>query len=312
MAGAISLEFYERTWRAAFRRARTPVEGTLLPDAEAQSLVEDIFDRLLTRFEEMPPEPEFTSEALETTIDASRHKIGSTRTEKEDHNVFHDPDDRRYPANLNLDKLQKRDPEDAFTSREWTDLDPLLRPLTFHLLQRKGITGPDSEDVYNETFAELARLRVSDQKAPIESIGLFEEIVPLFSKMIGFRAIDWMRRRGTQKNQPNTQSSIEELTEREDHAMQFEEPGSSPYSSADELSFDEIYRQCEEALSTFEWQIVFALHVSQSDTMGELLEKPHILSELELKASDSTSKKRRILNEVLETALKKLAHCLQN
>jgi len=312
MAGAISLEFYERTWRAAFRRARSPGEGTLLPDAEAQAIVEDVFDRLLTRFQQMPAEAEFTSEAIETAIDASRHHIASQRLAQGDPNLYHNPEDRRYPANLKLDQLQKRDSDDAFSSREWNSLDPLLRPLCFHLLQRKGITGADAEDVYNETFAELARLRTSDQRAPIESISLFEEIVPLFSKMIQFRSIDWMRRRGAQKNQPNTQSSIEELTEREDHAMQFEETGSNPHSSADELSFDQIYRQCEDALSTFEWELVFTIHVSQSATMGDILEKDHILSELGLKSRDSTSKKRRILNDTLEAALKKLALCLQN
>lgn len=306
------MEFYERTWRAAFRRARTPTEGVLLPDAEAQAIVEDIFDRLLTRFEKMPTEAEFTSEAIETSIETSRHQVASQRTEKNDHNLHHNPEDRRYDKNLNLDRLQKRSADDSFADREWNGLDPLLRPLSFHLLQRKGITGHDGEDVFNETFAELPRLRASDKKAPIESISLFEEIVPLFSKMIGFRAIDWMRRRGAQKNQPNTQSSIEELTEREDHAMQFEEEGSNPYSSADELSFDEIYRQCEDALSTFEWELVFTIHVSQSATMGEILEKDHILKELGLKSGDSTSKKRRILNEQLEAALKKLANCLQN
>jgi DNA-directed RNA polymerase specialized sigma24 family protein len=260
----------------------------------------------------MPTEAEFTSEAIETSIDAARHHVSSGRTKAGNPQLYHNTDDRRYDANLDLDALQKRSAEDAFTSREWNGLDPLLRPLTFHLLQRKGITGADAEDVYNETFAELARLRASDQRAPIESIQLFEEIVPLFSKMIQFRAIDWMRRRGANKNQPNTQSSIEELTEREDHAMQFEEEGSSPYSMADELSFDEIYRQCEEALTTFEWELVFSIHVAQSDTMGEILEKPHILNELGLKPRDSTSKKRRILNEQLEAALKKLAICLQN
>ena len=278
---------------------------TTLPDAEAQAIVEDVFDRLLSRFQEMPTEAEFTSEAIETSIDAARHQVSSGRTKAGDPQLYHNSDDRRYDANLDLDQLQKRSAEDAFTSREWNGLDPLLRPLTFHLLQRKGITGADAEDVYNETFAELARLRASDQRAPIESI-------QLFSKMIQFRAIDWMRRRGANKNQPNTQSSIEELTEREDHAMQFEEEGSSPYSMADELSFDEIYRQCEEALTTFERELVFSIHVAQSDTMGEILEKPHILNELGLKLRDSTSKKRRILNEQLKAALKKLAICLQN
>ena len=312
MAGAISLEYFERVWRAAFRRARSPVEGVELPDAAAREIVEDVFDRLLSRYRDMPAEAEFSSEALEAAVETARHRVAGERTAAGDPQLHHLSDDKRYPANLDLDRLQKRDAGNAFTDREWNGLDPLLRPLAFHLLQRKGITGADAEDVYIETFTELAKLRASDQKAPIESVVLFEETIPLFSKMIGFRAIDWRRRQGALKNQPNTQHSIEDLTEREDHAMQFEDERSSPGSQIGDLSFDEIYRQCEECLSTFEWELVFAIYVAQSATMGELLEQDKILAQLELQRRDSTSKKRRILNDHLERALKKLAKCLQN
>jgi hypothetical protein len=312
MAGAISLEFFERVWRATFRRARQPVEGARLPESAAREIVEDVFDRLLSRYRQMPRESEFASEALELAAETSRHRISAERRDQRDPNLHHLPEDRRYERNLDLDRLQKRDADNACTDREWNGLDPDLRPIRFHLLQRKGILGQDAEDVYIETFTELARLRSSDQRAPIETILLFEESIPLFSKMVQFRSIDWRRRRGAQKNQPNTQHSIEELTEREDHAMQFEDRRSSPASQVGELSFDEIFRQCEECLSPFEWELVFILYVAQSATMGELIENEAILTRLELKKRDSTSKKRRILNEHLERALKKLAHCLEN
>lgn len=312
MAGAISLEYFERVWRAAFRRARNPVEGVQLPDAAATEVVEDVFDRLLSRYRDMPGEAEFSSEALEAAAETARHRVATERTAAKDPQLYHLADDKRYGANLDLDRLQKRDADNAFTDREWNGLDPLLRPLAFHLLQRKGITGADAEDVYIETFTELAKLRASDQKAPIESILVFEEAVPLFSKMIGFRAIDWRRRQGALKNQPNTQHSVEELTEREDHAMQFEDSGSTPGGQIGDLSFDEIYRQCEECLEPFEWELVFVIYVAQSATMGELLEKDEMLAKLDLQPRDSTSKKRRILNDHLERALKKLAKCLQN
>lgn len=311
-AATIPLEFFERTWRAAFRRARRPVEGIQLPDSDAQAIVEDVFDRLLHRFRKMPSESEFTSEAMELATVSARHQVATRRREQTDPQLYHVTADRRYAANLDLDHLQQRDTDNAFTSRTWTDLDPLLRPLAFHLLQRKGITGADAEDVYNETFAELARLRSSDQRAPIETIMLFEELIPFFSKMVQFRSIDWMRRRGALKNKPNTQHSIEELTEREDHAVQFEDIGATPTADLNDLPFDELYRQCEEALSPFEWELVFMIYVSQSATMGEALEMKPILSQLGLKSRDSSSKKRRILNDHLESSLKKLAHCLQN
>jgi len=141
---------------------------------------------------------------------------------------------------------------------------------------------------------------------------VFEEVVPLFSKMVQFRAIDWRRRQVSLKNQPNTQSSFEDLTEREEGAMQFEDEGADPDRQVGQLSFDDIYRQCGEALDSFEWELVFTVHVSQSATMGELCEDPEILRKLGLKPGHSISKKRRILNETLEGALGKLQKCLQS
>lgn len=312
MTGDGSLDFFEKVWRAAYRRAQQPVEGVLLDEAATLALAEDIFDRLLSRFRQRPAESEFTAEALELAAAEAKVKVSRDRTDEKDPQRHHDPADTRYPENLDLDRLQHHKGDHDFRDGEWTRLEPLLRPFGFHLLQRKGIKGHSAEDVYMETFAELARPKTSDNRAPIESIRVFEEIVPLFSRMIQFRAIDWRRKQSALKNQPNTQSSLDELTDSEDHAMQFEDPGAGPAATVGQMSFDEIYSQCEEALNPFEWEVVFAIYVSQSATMGELLEKPAILQKLGLKKGDSTSKKRRILNEFLEQALQKLARCLQN
>jgi hypothetical protein len=306
------LDFFEKVWRASYRRARQPVEGVLLDESAALALAEDIFDRLLARFRQKPAESEFTSEALELAAEESRLKVALDRREAGDPQRHHDPEDTRYPENLDLDRLQSHKGDHDFRDSEWTRLDPLLRPFGFHLLQRKGVKGHNAEDVYMETFAELARPKASNNQAPIEAIRVFEEIVPLFSRMIQFRAIDWRRKQTALKNQPNTQSSLDELTGKEEHAMQFEDPGAGPSLTVGEMSFDEIYSECEEALEPFEWQLVFTVYVSQSATMGELLENSEMLQKLGLKARDSTSKKRRILNEFLEQSLQKLARCLQN
>ena len=312
MTGDVSLDFFEKVWRATYRRTRQPVEGVLLDDASALSLAEEIFDRLLARFRDKPAESEFTAEALEAANEESRVKVADDRREVSDPQRHHDPEDTRYPENLDLDRLQAHKGDHDFRDPEWTRLDPLLRPFGFQLLQRKGVQGHNAEDVYIETFAELARPKSSDNRAPIEAIRVFEEIIPLFSRMVQFRAIDWRRKQSALKNQPNTQSSLDELTDSEDHAMQFEDPGAGPAATVGDMSFDEIYSQCEEALDPFQWQLVFTVYVSQAATMGELLEKPAILEKLGLKERDSTSKKRRILNDFLEEALQTLARCLKS
>lgn len=302
-------EFFEKLWRATYRRAKRPVEGVLLSDEAASTLAAEIFENLLDRYKLRPSDAEFSAEAMEGAHDHARHNVAGERTGSSDPQVYHDPKDTRYEKNLDLDRLRKKGKE-GFSDREWNGLDPILRPFGFHLLLRKGLGNQDAEDVYLETFAELARERAKDGKAPIESIVVFEEVIPLFSKMVQFRAIDWRRKQGALKNQPNTQSSFEDLTEREEGAMQFEDEGADPDRGLGQLSFDEIYRQCGETLNEFEWELVFTVYVSQSATMGELCEDPAILEKLGLEPSHSVSKKRRILNESLEGALEKLQKCL--
>ncbi|MFP6878448.1 MAG: hypothetical protein VCA37_16600, partial [Roseibacillus sp.] len=59
-----------------------------------------------------------------------------------------------------------------------------------------------------------------------------------------------------------------------------------------------------------EWELVFKVYVSQSATMGELCDDAETLEKLGLEPGHSVSKKRRILNQVLEGALEKLQKTL--
>ena len=302
-------EFFEKLWRATYRRARSPVEGVLLSPEAARLLAAELFENLLDRYKLRPTDAEFSAEALESAHDHSRHNVATERSSRSDPQFYHDPADERYEKNLDLDRLKKKD-DNGFSDREWNGLDPILRPFGFRLLLRKGLGNHDAEDANLETFAELARERAKDGTAPIESIGVFEEVIPLFSKMVQFRAIDWRRKQGALKNQPNTQSSFEDLTEREDGAMQFEDEGADPDRGLNQLSFEEIYRQCGEALDDFQWHLVFTIYVAQSATMGELCDDPEVLDKLGLEPGHSVSKKRRFINDALAEALGKLQKCL--
>jgi hypothetical protein len=305
--------FFERLWAAGYARFRRPVEGVLLPEKVTLEEVLKVWDRLLARYPKLPAKAAFSAALLEEAYERSRHLVKEERSSQKDEQVHHDPADERYPANLSLDSLQKRDGDnDSFSSPEWNGLAPLLRPFGFATLRRKGVREHDAEDVFMETFAELPRPKGSDQRAPIETIMVFEEIIPLFTKMLQFRAIDWRRRQSAFKNQPNTQHSYEDLTEVQENARQFEDKSARAFGNPADLTFDRIYELCEEELAPLEWELVFAIHVGQTHTMGELLEEGKILAQLDLKASDSVSKKRRILNEHLHGALHKLAKVLQN
>jgi hypothetical protein len=230
------------------------------------------------------------------------------RRERSDHQLHHDPADRRYEQNLNLDRLQRRDPDKGFCDSEWNHLPAILRPLALATLTRKGIKGSDADDVFSDTLVELVREREGSGRSPILDPTVFEELIPLHARIVGFRSIDWYRRRGALKNQPNTGESLNALTDSPEHAMQFEDPSADPRSN----TFERIYKECREALTAAEWELVFILFVTQSATIQDLIGDDAFCAKFGIKAGVSGSTRRRVLSELVEAALEKLRKNLIN
>lgn len=299
----------EKCWSACWHRARRPVEGVLVSEDEASKIAEQVIRNLAIDHGQGPAsEADFTAKALEEASSATRSIVADQRRSSADPQVYHDPEDRRYEQNLDLDRLKKRDPENGFQDREWNRLPALLRPLALATLSRKGIKGHDAEDVFNDTLAELVRERENGGGAPIMDPTVFEELIPLHSRIVGFRAVDWFRRRGTLKNQPNNGDSLDALTDNADAPMQFEDPSSDP----ERPSFESIYQECQSALSTFEWDLVFRLYVAQSHTIQDLIKDDEFCVRAGIRASASGSTRRRALAEQVETALEKIREHLEN
>jgi len=269
-------------------------------EEEASEIAERAIRNVFLDYEDPPPEAEFTAKALEATAEATRGIVADKRRKLSDPQLHHDPEDHRYERNLHLERLQHRNGDDGFHDREWDRLPSLLKPLALATLQRKGVRGPDAEEVFNDSLAELVKPRRDDGRAPIEEPTVFEELIPLHARIVGFRAVDWHRRRGSLKNQPNNGESLEGLCENEGRAMQFEDPAADP----DQTRFEQIYRQCREALEPQEWELIFTLYVAQSATVQDLIHDPEFCRRHGLRASAST--RRRMLNDLVETALEKI------
>lgn len=296
----------KRCWEACWHRARRPVEGVLVSEDQASRIAEQAIRNVSLDYEQFPTESEFTARALEEAAAATRQVVAQQRRNDSNPQIHHDPEDRRYEQNLDLDRLKRRNPEQGFCDREWNRLPDLLRPLAFAALNRKGIRGPDAEEVFNDTLAELASERRESKHAPILAPTVFEELIPLHAQIVKFRAIDWYRRRGALKNQPNTGSSFEALTDDPDHAMQFEDHHSNPETT----TFERIYKDCHELLEANEWELIFTLFVSQSSTIQDLIQDEDFCARYELRAKASASTKRRMINKVVETALEKIRKSL--
>ena len=305
MSPAVHPEQLERCWQACWTRARRPVEGVLISEEEATSIAERAIRNVSLDFEIFPGEAEFTARALEEASRATRELVASKRRSVADPQLHHDPEDRRYERNLDLDRLKKHDSSRGFSDREWNHLPGLLRPLAFSTLSRKGINGPDAEEIFNDTLVELARQR-DNGHAPILDPTVFEELIPLHTRMVGFRAIDWFRKRGALKNKPNSGESFDALTGDPDHAVQFEDRHSDP----NQTTFERIYSECREALTAREWELVFTLFVAQAATIQDLIADAAFCKRHGIRSGASASTKRRELQDQVDTALGKIRKIL--
>lgn len=295
-------EQLQRCWRACWHRARRPLEGVLVSEDQAELIAEQAIRNVSLDYDEFPTEAEFTARALEETVSATRQLVAEERRKNSDHQLHHDPEDRRYDRNLNLDRLQRHSPDKGFFDSEWNHLPQLLRPLALATLSKKGIKGADADDVFSDTLVELVREREGSGGSPILDPTVFEELIPLHARIVGFRSIDWYRRRGALKNQPNTGDSLNALTDNPDHAMQFEDRSADPQNN----TFERIYKECREALTPAEWELVFILFVTQSATIQDLIGDDDFCAKFGIKPGVSGSTRRRVLSELLEVALGKL------
>lgn len=301
MSPVLPQKHLEKCWEACWQRARRPVEGVLVPEERAAEIAERVMRNICLDYEELPPEAEFTARVIQETAEVTRELVAGDRRKDADPQLHHDPTDRRYARNLDLDRLQRAHPQRGFSDPEWNRLPQLLRPLALATLHRKGINGPDAEDVFNDTLVELVREREDQRSALIQEPRVFEELIPLHTRIVQFRAIDWVRRRSALKNQPNSGDSFDALTDDPDRPLQFEDP-----SSSGDISFERIYKECREALSAAEWQLIYTLYVAQTATVQDLVQDDAFCGTLGLKEGASASTRRRAISELVEEALGKI------
>ncbi|TAE76408.1 MAG: hypothetical protein EAZ84_07630 [Verrucomicrobia bacterium] len=290
----------DQCWSACWHRARRPVEGVLVPEERAIEIAEQVMRNIALDFAELPAEAEFTARVIQETGEATRDLVAAERRKKADPQLHHDPEDRRYPQNLDLDRLQKAHPARGFHDPEWNRLPDVLRPLAIATLTRKGIKGADAEDVFSDSLVELVRDRESTRPAPILSPTVFEELIPLHARIVQYRAIDWFRRRSALKNQPNSGESFDALTGDPDRPLQIED------QAASRMSFESIYQECREALTTNEWQLIYSLYVAQTATVQDLVRDADFCTALGIKKGASSSTRRRVIGEMVEDALEKI------
>ena len=304
------VQFWEGLWNAMLERLRTPVTGILLSRDLARKVGEPILARLVRRQGDDSAEAETTAEGLKEATLSSKEYVADERKLSGDQERHRDPDDQRYNKNLCLPDLQDQDKNGRFNNREWESLDRFLRPFGFQILKRKGMAGEDSEDIFNETIASLAVVKENHPQAPIEELIVFEEIIPNFCKLIGWRAIDSVRRRTTQKARPESLQSLDAMQSEDAAPVQVADPSTADRERPDTWRFEEIYAQCQEDLTALEWGLLHDLYVAQRYTVKDLIADEEKLTFLGIDSSQSASTLRRRVEEIINPALEKLADAL--
>jgi hypothetical protein len=309
-ATAQTVRFWEDLWNAMLERIRVPVTGILLARDLARKVGEPVLARLVQQQGDDPPEAELCAEGMKSAAAESKEYVAGERVLSNDQERHRDPDDRRYEKNLCLPSLQERNREGRFHHAEWTRLDRFLRPFAFQILKNKRMTGEDGEDVFKATFASLAITKEKHSRAPIEDLIVFEEIIPNFCKLVGWRAVDAVRRRRTQKASPETLHSLDALEADERSLVQVADPATADRDRPDTWRFEEIYAQCREDLSAIEWGLLHDLYAAQRYTVKDLLSDHEKLQFLGIDPNQSASTLRRRVEDIINPALEKLADAL--
>lgn len=291
-------------------RLQRPVEGVLVPSARAQTIGEPLLHRLMDLHGSTPDEARFSAEALHMAAEESKESVAEERANSKDQERYRDPADSRYDKNLNLPHLQKGDESGRFNHPEWAALDKFLRPFAAPQFRKKNISPDDADEIYNSTLAYLAHKPETKPRAPIETLRVFEEIIPNFCRLISLRSIDWLRRNFSKKARPESLTSIDALTSEEGTRIELADYHASDPDEPATWRFEEIYRQCRELLTTTEWNLIYKIYIAQTHSVKDLVRDKSEVALLKLDPSQSPSTLRRRVDDILKPALLKLADAL--
>ena len=213
--------------------------------------------------------------------------------------------------NPDFGALRRRDSSGVLNSPELAKLFPALKPIAFGNFKKYGITERDGEEIFSNCLQKLTMPKASgsnEGQTTLDTLTVFEEVFPFFSKIVQNETVDRIRRVSALKNQANTSDSFEGLQEDEDRPMQFADPDS--LEDGDMPDFGEIYALCSDTLDESEWKLIATLYMGDGVTKKELLEQDDFLEEMGIKKGSHITRWRG-LSKKLEFALGKMRNRLE-
>ncbi len=299
-------------WAGICARAARPIHGIRLPLAAIEKVAcataeEALADEQLDGLKPHEAVPKLQALAATRALTWTAEE----RRSAGDHEIARDPEHLFWPRNPDFDALRVRDAGGALTARSWDVAVGILRQRARPITRGHGLTEEDAEDVLMQTLAELLQARTDG--APMDEMRVFEELPKFFANMIDRRTISWLRKRSARKRQAANPALSDSLNDPDNrlHEQLIDPASDSGMDRLQRTSYHRIRAACASALTPFEWHVIEALFVEGTHTRLDLASDAWVLEQMEMDSSASESKRRRALNDVIESALSRLGQALE-
>lgn len=309
---------WHHLWQLTTRWAARPFGGVVLPQSAQSSIAVSVFEDLPRAWPRLPGNAELLGWLQRESQQRAIAHTAEQRALTGQPDLWHDPAWQPGEPVLDMHALRQRDARGHYFSPEWQRLHDVLKRRALRILPgvRNGSMAlPESavDDVFMEALTELIRER-PEKGTLLDELALWEHVPAVFNTIAKRRGIDWLRREGQRKNEPNAamrQTSFDDPDTR--LAESHPDPGSAAaaFNPLHGVTFDRIYQACKTCLTPVQWQIITSIYIEETATRLDLASDPEVLATLSVATTASVSTRRRAINAQLEAAIAHLAECLQ-
>ena len=283
---------WDKLWADCFAVARRPLGGVSLPLSEAETVARGAFQSLIAVGGKEMPIPEIMEFLRRQARRGALEAVAGARRSSGDPARW--AEFSESAPTVSLDTLRQ---DDAATDA-WNATLGQFRQRTYQTVKTLGVPPEEIDDVLSDTLLQLFRPRAAGGPRPLDTILVYEELLPYLNGMARHVATDYLRAKSARKRQP--QEGFAEGEEMEQVPSDDPVPGET-------YSLEQCYRECRDALSDFQWDVLMRLYVLESANRMSLIEEPAVLKALGVKSAASSATRRRRLNEYLGEMVAALA-----
>ena len=269
--------------------------GICLPQAEAECVARSVFESLLHEQSKLGPLPQVVEFLRSGARKAALSAVAKARLESDAPDTWADPQEGQTAPTVSLHRLQ----QDQSATEGWQQTLALFRQRSYNTVKSQGVPQEEIDDVLSDTLLALFKPRADGVTRPLDTIQVYEELMPLLHAMAKHVATDYMRARSAQKRQPAEGGFV--------GGEAAENVASDDAAPGEAYSLHQCYLECRDCLTDFQWDLLIRLYVLESANRMELIEEPAVLKELGVKANVSSATRRRRLNEYLDEMIAVLA-----